>query len=710
MGDRVNGTIGRYEIRGEIGRGSMGVVYDAYDPELERAVAVKTISVAFAVSAVDREAFEARFFAEARIAARLSHPGIVVVHDVGRDANTDILFIVLERLRGRTLAQVLSEVPQLDWRQAFHVVHGVAEALQYAHSQRVVHRDIKPANIMLLDSGDPKIMDFGIAKIETTRLKLTMSGKFFGTPLYMSPEQALGHSLDHRIDLFALGAVAYELVTGRLAFGAQSLTKIIEKVILEDPIPPSGLVPELPPDIDYVLARALAKDRQSRYADGRTLAEDVVDILAGRPPRHREGWIQPRPGAHPQVTELQAARLREETLLPPPVEELELEPVSEPETLREPSAHEVGAADAEAEIVTLVSPARKPARDTPAPTPMTSPARSAPSPFPTPLPSSAPTSPAASAAPAPPRVPGPPPSALPTPLPATRASTEPVPLPPTSPSSERTLLPVPPAEASVPPTPSPAGRRRRLWAALALLIAGVAVGTAIGTVIGSRFRLPWEEPPTPSPSVSAAAPAVPRPGTREAPGEAAAPAQTTAPAPSPMEAERDTQAPVPAPATTNPPDAVRPADPMNATAEARSPPPGTLPAPMRAGRDSADSVVVTPPRAGAVAPGRPARLALSFEHPLESGRLRLWVDDSLVLDEGLESRETKKAVVFKGRKGNLERSVDVSPGAHEIRMEVAWEDNVKTKETSGSFKAGSTRRLSARLGGVIRRNLSLEWK
>jgi serine/threonine-protein kinase len=278
-------TIGRYELRKEIGRGMMGVVYEAFDPALARTIALKTIQLSFRVGTQDLAGFEARFFAEARIAARLSHPGIVVVHDVGRDAQTGTLYIAMERLRGRTLADVISDGVTLEARAALSIVARLAEALHHAHAQGVVHRDLKPANVMLLPSGEPKILDFGIAKMETARVKLTSDGQFFGTPLYMSPEQAQGQDLGPRSDLFSLGAVAYNLLTGQAAFAADSIPAILRRVIEQEPLPPSYLVPSLPSGVDAMIGRALAKNPDDRYPDGRSLATDIKEILGERAPQ-----------------------------------------------------------------------------------------------------------------------------------------------------------------------------------------------------------------------------------------------------------------------------------------------------------------------------------------------------------------------------------------------------------------------------------------
>ncbi len=284
--------IGRYEIRGELGRGMMGVVYEAFDPSLNRVVALKVIRLLFATSGEEQEAFERRFLSEARIAASLAHPGIVVVHEVDRDPDSGVLFIALERLFGEPLSKVLADNRRPPWRQAFSIVGRVAEALGYAHRRGVVHRDIKPANIMRLPSGEPKIMDFGLAK-QAHGQELTGTGQFVGTPLYMAPEQVLGLPVDGRTDLFSLGAVAYTLVTGQKPFAAESVPRIMVKVAHQQPPPPSSLHPELPPEVDYVIARAIAKAPTDRYPHGQAMAEDIDDVLAGREPRHRKAWVPP---------------------------------------------------------------------------------------------------------------------------------------------------------------------------------------------------------------------------------------------------------------------------------------------------------------------------------------------------------------------------------------------------------------------------------
>jgi hypothetical protein len=232
--------------------------------------------------------------------------------------------MALEFLRGKTLEAVLAEGAALDWREVLRTAARLAEGLHHAHSHGIVHRDIKPANIMVLATGEPKIMDFGVAKLDAAQL--TTGGMVFGSPSYMSPEQAQGHALDARSDLFALGAVLYEMLTGKKAFPGRELATILMRVAHEDPPAPSTVNAAVPPAVDAVLARALAKDPAARYPSGRALAEDLEDVLAGRAPRHVAGWMapgRPKTGTSPRIgaapaapapTALPAADLGEATI------------------------------------------------------------------------------------------------------------------------------------------------------------------------------------------------------------------------------------------------------------------------------------------------------------------------------------------------------------------------------------------------------------
>jgi Protein kinase domain len=486
-------TVSRYEILAELGRGTMGVVYRAHDPVLGRDVALKVIRPPAAGAEEAGVDFEKRFLQEARSAASLSHPGIVVVHDVGRDPATGSPYMALELLRGRPLDAVLREKGALPWREALRLGQSLAEALFEAHSHGIVHRDIKPANVMVLESGEPKVMDFGIAKVEASTL--TAAGQLFGTPLYMSPEQALGRPVGARSDLFSLGSVLYEALTGRRAFAAESIPRILLEVATRDPAPPSTVVSGLPPDVDSVLARCLSKAPERRYPDGRTLARDLGDVLAGRAVRGRPA---PDPG------DADATRVsRRDGVLSPGVE---------------PSrGRAVGIA----------------------------------------------------------------------------------------------------------------------FGAAVLLLAGLGAAFLARVVFSPAPVSPVAEAPSPAATL-------------------ASPSET----------------------------------------------PGSL-----IGR------ALERVKSG-LAPPEPAQLAIDFEHSLKSGSLKVWVDDEIVMDEGLDGQVSREIAGFKFRKGRTSDTLELAPGRHVVRVEVEWEGSAKSQTIAGNFEAGKTRRLQARLGslGGLRRNLSLEWR
>jgi serine/threonine protein kinase len=276
--------LGRYEILAELGRGAMGAVFRARDPKIDRTVAIKTISAPSA-GAQDAEHFHQRFFREAQAAGRLSHPGIVTIYDVGEDEHSHTPFIVMECVEGQSLeALVAAECSRLlPHVTAVELIKHVAEALDYAHSQSIVHRDIKPANILVTTAGQPKIADFGIAKVSLA--EITLPGHVVGTPAYMSPEQLNGKAVDGRSDLFSLGVVAYWLLTGVKPFDGASITEVCLQVVTKDPLPASQVRAELNTDFDYVLSRALAKDPAARYQSGRELAADLEDLQSGKKPR-----------------------------------------------------------------------------------------------------------------------------------------------------------------------------------------------------------------------------------------------------------------------------------------------------------------------------------------------------------------------------------------------------------------------------------------
>jgi len=463
--------LGRYEIRRELGRGTMGVVYEAQDPMLHRRIALKAIRLALSVPADVRERFEKRFLSEARAVAVLSHPGIVVVHDVGTDEETATPYIAMEFLEGRTLEEVAADGKPLPWREALDITRRSAWALQHAHERGIVHRDVKPANIMVLPSGEPKIMDFGIARLPAS--ELTAAGDLFGTPAYMSPEQASGEVVDARSDLFSLGCVLYQLLSGRKAFEADSVPLILLRVREETAAPPSRRVEGLPPEVDAIVARSMAKSPAQRYPDARSFAEDMEDVLAGRPPRHAEVLLEPEGDS------------------------------------------------------TMVS-------------------------RPAPLATSAVASRA-------------------------RASKA---------------------------APRPRNRKT-----LGLFIGAVSL-VAAGFL--AALTIPWRgQPVIPLPTL---APIVP-----------------------------------------------------------------------------------------------PAKLELTVEHPLSHGTVRVWIDGDQVLEEDLRGRVAHKVLSLRTYKGSFTRTLDVAPGEHVVRVHVEGGDFSDSLRIRGNFESGGTRRLVAKVGGLISKNLSLVW-
>jgi serine/threonine protein kinase len=261
---------GRYQIVSELGRGSMGVVYQGFDPVIGRTVAVKTM-LTEGLTPAEFEDFKARFQREAQSAGVLTHPNIVTVYDFGEDEG--ILYLAMEFLEGKSLQDLVEAQGVLAVETIVPMYEQVCSALDHAHAHKIIHRDIKPANIMILDSGLVKVTDFGIAKMMSTGM--TQAGQILGTPNYMSPEQVKGRQIDGRSDIFALGVVLYELVTGEKPFGGQNITTVIYKIINENPIPPRELDATIHPGLSYVIQKALAKNPEERYQTCRELADDL---------------------------------------------------------------------------------------------------------------------------------------------------------------------------------------------------------------------------------------------------------------------------------------------------------------------------------------------------------------------------------------------------------------------------------------------------
>ncbi len=459
MSEPLPVVLGRYVIQGEQGSGTMGAVYRAADPDLGRTVALKTVRLSLVTSPEQRDLFEKRFMAEARAAAGLSHPAIVVVHDVGRDVDSGTLYIALEFLDGQTIESRLAGGQPLQWREAFTIAASLAGALHHAHEHGIVHRDVKPANVMLLPSGQAKLMDFGIAKLPAS--ELTAAGEFFGTPLFMSPEQTAGGAIDGRSDLFSLGGVLYLMLTGQRAFAAETVPAILTAIQHREPRPPSHVVAGLPPAVDYLIARLLSKDATERYPSGRMLADDIEDVLALRAPRHKTTWSPDR-----SLTRAEPGRLARERL-----------------------------------------------------------------------------------------------------------------------------------------------RRRWLLLPAALLLLSLAATT--GLLLAARWRTP---------------------GTRT-------------------------------------------------------------------------------PDATIDAPAGPARLAVTFEHAIQGGNLRVWIDNRLTLDAPLVAPVTKRVLLYRERKGNVRSVLNVTPGTHVVRVRVTEGDGgILARETRETFESGRAYTLVVRREGVLKKNLALSWQ
>ena len=263
---------GRYEIVGELGRGAMGVVYKAVDPVIGRSVAVKAIKLSAEGTGLTRTELLARFQTEARAAGLLTHPNIVVVFDAGEEDG--LYYITMELVEGKSLQALLDDGHAFPLPRVLRIMDQACSALQFAHERNVVHRDIKPANLMLTADDTVKVTDFGTAKILQFGT-VQQTAHVMGTPSYMSPEQVKGRAVDGRSDIFSLGVMLYEMVTGEKPFPGQNITTVIYKIVNEEPVPPKQVDPTIHAGISAVVMKALAKDPEVRYQSCREMLEDL---------------------------------------------------------------------------------------------------------------------------------------------------------------------------------------------------------------------------------------------------------------------------------------------------------------------------------------------------------------------------------------------------------------------------------------------------
>ncbi len=305
------GTLGRYRIERVLGKGAMGVVYEAHDPKLNRKVAIKTILI----SQLDEETskdFSMRFEREAHAVARLNHPNIVQVYDFGEEGG--VAYLVMEFIRGRELKSSLTGNQPLDRAQCVRIMCELLDALDFAHDAGVIHRDIKPANVMLDSQGRAKLTDFGVARLtdaDRTSAERTQAGTMVGTPAYMSPEQVQGHRVDRRSDIFSAGIILYQFLTGQKPFTGEGAWTVAKKIILDDPPMPSALNVAVSPEFDRVVAKALAKNPEQRFSTAGDFARALKRAAEGKPAIDEDETtvvLPPRETPAPAQTQTQTSR------------------------------------------------------------------------------------------------------------------------------------------------------------------------------------------------------------------------------------------------------------------------------------------------------------------------------------------------------------------------------------------------------------------
>jgi eukaryotic-like serine/threonine-protein kinase len=448
-------TLGKYDIRGTLGQGAMGVVYDGWDPQIARRVAVKSVPLP---TSPDPETAEeiARFRREAQAAGRLSHPNIVGVYDYGE--TSDLAYIVMEFVDGPTLKSLLDKKERFPLDNIRRLMDDVLAGLQFSHERGVVHRDIKPGNIMLTSDGRAKIADFGIARIEMS--SMTQAGTMLGTPAYMSPEQFRGEAADARTDVYSAGVLLYQLLTGERPFEG-GLTAIMHKVLNTEPPVPSALAGTVPPAVDAVVRQAMAKRPQDRFASASAFAEALraAVVQAAAPAA--------APGGEDEATLVRPGRA---AAAAPPAP-AKPGPAPAPEKSRMPLFAGVA-------VVALLAigggawfltrPSAPPTAPPPTASAQTAPAQTAAATPAAPAPAPTPTTPApaeTTAAQVQPAEPAVAPAAAPTPAapapPATKTAEAPPPAPAPTPAPQLESKPAPPAETkplvqqTPPPVPPP---------------------------------------------------------------------------------------------------------------------------------------------------------------------------------------------------------------------------------------------------------------
>jgi serine/threonine-protein kinase len=358
--------LGRYVIQSELGRGAMGVVYKATDSVLERTVAVKTVNITLEREYAEK--YEQRFYQEAKAAGGLNHPNIVTIHDVGKAG--DVVFMAMEYIEGVELRTLIGEGRPLRVPQAVSIAAQVAEGLAYAHQRGVVHRDVKPANIMVVATGPVKITDFGIARMRGSG-DLTQTGTLLGSPKYMSPEQVIGKRADQRSDIFSLGVILYEMLCGAAPFNGENVTALMYQIVNFAPPAPSDINSAVPPMLDLIVAKTLAKPLESRYADAAELARDLRECErqlsaaaeSTQPQRTQPGLgSSPQPRLDPHANTVVLAQTLNRTRL------ADQAPEQVPESPARGLAHSFDSAEATQRLATLTGASQVKSNEAPPPT------------------------------------------------------------------------------------------------------------------------------------------------------------------------------------------------------------------------------------------------------------------------------------------------------------------------------------------------------
>ena len=282
----------RYKILEKLGEGAMGEVYKALDKELNRTVALK-----FPIFKDLRNSSELqRFMQEAKNTAQLKHPNIVTIYDIILEKNQP--FLVMEFINGISLKKFIQETEQISHEQACEIMIKISQAVHYAHEQNIVHRDLKPDNVMMENEKNPKVMDFGLARMQNADVNISQTGMIIGTPKYMSPEQALGNIklADGRSDIFSLGVIFYEILTGEVPFTAETFMNLIYKIVNEDPIRPSSLKKDIPLELETICLKALSKKKEDRYQSAEEFAQELLRFSKGEEihTKRRKGykWVK----------------------------------------------------------------------------------------------------------------------------------------------------------------------------------------------------------------------------------------------------------------------------------------------------------------------------------------------------------------------------------------------------------------------------------